>query len=54
MINQQRYNSLATEHQQTKKHDNRTSHKTTVNPISLCCTTITKPNEIDSQLHAKP
>jgi len=32
MINQQRYNSLATEHQQTKKRDNRTSHKTTVQP----------------------
>jgi len=27
MISQQRYNSLATKHQQTKKRDNRTSHK---------------------------
>jgi len=27
MINQQRYNGLATEHQQTKRRDNRTTHK---------------------------
>jgi len=32
MINQQRYNSLGTEHQQPKRRDNRTSHKCAVEP----------------------
>jgi len=35
MISRQRYNSLATKHQQRKKSDNRTSYKNTVQPCTI-------------------
>jgi len=34
-ISQQRYNTLATKHQQKKKRDNRRSHKTIVQPCII-------------------
>jgi len=33
MISQRRYNNVATKHQQKKKNDIRTPHKTTVQPF---------------------
>jgi len=35
MISQQRYNNLGTKHQQKKKHDTRTAHKTAVQPFII-------------------
>jgi len=53
MISQQRYNSLATQHQQRIKRDNRTSHKNTVQPCITMCTIMTAPNETDKSTPGK-